>query len=137
MHTYDLVINHRTTRQTVEGIAKLLPHFDRKPASALIVEAIDSIDSSTFMVSSQQKEVFRIFNFVSKQQTDNFKRLLSTVNVVAQEQIVRLTTTETQHENGQPDDILLDCDLIFQVDNFTSGGNPPYSNSRNKSVYCP
>ena len=72
MHTYDLVINHRTTRQTVEGIAKLLPHFDRKPTSALIVEAIDSIDSSTFMVASQQKEVFRVLNFVGKQQTDNF-----------------------------------------------------------------
>jgi hypothetical protein len=72
VHTNDLIVNHRTTRQAIEGIAKLLPHLDREATTALIVKAINSVDSGTFMVSPQQKEVFRVLNFVGKQQANNF-----------------------------------------------------------------
>ena len=40
------------------------------------------------MVSPQQEEVLRVFNFVGQQKTDGFQRLLPPVHVVAQEQVV-------------------------------------------------
>lgn len=42
------------------------------------------------MVSSQQKEVFWVFDLVSQQQTDGLQGLLASVYVVAQEQVVAL-----------------------------------------------
>jgi hypothetical protein len=52
MHTNNLVINDGTTWKTVEGVAKLFPHFDREAATAFVIKTIDTIDSSTFMISS-------------------------------------------------------------------------------------
>lgn len=66
MHTDNLIINHSTTRQTIEGIAKLFPHLDGEATTTLIVETVDSIDTSAFVITPQKKEVFWVFTFVSK-----------------------------------------------------------------------
>jgi hypothetical protein len=66
VHTDNLIIDYGTARQTVEGIAKLLPHLDREATTALIVKSVDTIDSGTFVVSPQKEEVFGILNFVRK-----------------------------------------------------------------------
>lgn len=42
------------------------------------------------MVSSQEEEVFRIEDFVNKQQGQGFQRLLSSVDVVPEEELVGL-----------------------------------------------
>lgn len=42
------------------------------------------------MVSSQQKEVFRVFDLVRQQQADGLQGLLASVHVVAEEQVVAL-----------------------------------------------
>jgi hypothetical protein len=73
MHADNLVVNDCTTWQAVESITKLLPHFDGESATTLVVEAVDSVDTSTFVVSSKEKEVFRVFNLVSKEEADNFQ----------------------------------------------------------------
>jgi len=72
MHTNNFIVNDGTTWQAVEGIAKLLPHLDREATTALVVKAVNSIDSGAFMITPQQKEVFGVLNFVGKQQTHNF-----------------------------------------------------------------
>lgn len=51
---------------------------------------INPIDTGALVVASQQEEVLRILDFVGEQQTDRFQRLLSSVHVVAQEQIIRV-----------------------------------------------
>lgn len=101
MHANNLIIDHSTTWQAVEGITKLFPHLDREAATAFIVKAINSVDSSTFMVTSQEEEVLRIFDFVGEQKTDNFKRLLSTINIVSEKQIVSLITTNKSMKSGE------------------------------------
>lgn len=101
MHANNLVVDHSTTWQAVEGITKLLPHLDREAATAFIVKAINSVDSSTFMVTSQEEEVLRIFDFVGEQKTDNFKRLLSAINIVSEKQIVSLITTNKSMKSGE------------------------------------
>jgi hypothetical protein len=42
------------------------------------------------VVPSEKKEIFWIFNFVSKQQQDRFHRLFAAIDVVAQEEVVRV-----------------------------------------------
>ncbi len=64
MHANDLIINHSSARKAVESVAKLFPHFDREASAAFIVKSINSIDTSTFVVSSQEEEIFGILDFV-------------------------------------------------------------------------
>lgn len=66
MHADNLVVNDCATRQTIEGIAKLFPHLNREAATALVIKSVNSIDSSTLMISTEEEEVFRILNFVCK-----------------------------------------------------------------------
>lgn len=73
MHANDLIVNDGTAGQTVEGIAKLLPHFDREPAATLIIKAINSIDARTFVIAAKQKKVLGILDFVGKQEADHFQ----------------------------------------------------------------
>ena len=42
------------------------------------------------MIASKKEEVFRIFDLVGQQETDGLEALLSSVDVVTQEQVVRL-----------------------------------------------
>ena len=55
---------------------------------AFIVEAVYAIDRGTLVVSSKQKEVLWILDLVGKEEADSLKRLLSSVNVIAEEEIV-------------------------------------------------
>ena len=71
MHTDNFIINYGTAWQTIKCIAKLLPHFDGKSTSTFIVKAIDSINAGAFVIASEEKEIFGVFNLVGKEQTDN------------------------------------------------------------------
>lgn len=66
MHAYDLIIDHGSAWKTVKSVAKLFPHLYRKASAAFIIKSVNSIDTSTFMVASQEKEILRILDFVSK-----------------------------------------------------------------------
>jgi hypothetical protein len=55
-----------------------------------IVETIYPVDTGTLMVSTQQEEVLGIFDLVRQQEADGFQRLLASVHVVSQEQVVGL-----------------------------------------------
>lgn len=90
MHANNFIINYCTTRQAIEGVAKLLPHFHRVSTATFIVESIDTIDTSAFVVSSQQKEIFWVLDFVSKQKTNHFQGLLSSVNIISKEEVICL-----------------------------------------------
>lgn len=55
----------------------------------LIVEPVYPVDAGALMVAPQQEEVFRILDLVSQEETDCFQRLFTSINVIAQEQVVR------------------------------------------------
>ena len=55
-----------------------------------IKEAIDSVNWGTFVVSSEQKKVVRVFNFIGQQKTNSLKIVLSPINIISQEQIITL-----------------------------------------------
>ena len=73
MHTNNLIINDGAAWQTVEGVAKLLPHLDREPAAALIIKTINSIDPCTLVVATKQEKILRVLDFVGKQETYYFQ----------------------------------------------------------------
>jgi hypothetical protein len=70
VHANDLFVYNGRERKAVEAVCKGLPQLDVVPSFALVVKSIDSVDGCAFVVSSQQKEVFGILNFIRKQQTD-------------------------------------------------------------------
>lgn len=74
--------------QGVEGVDKRLPDLDIAPPLALVVEAVHAGNIGTFMVAAQEEEVFRELELVAQQKKDRLERLLSAVDVVAQEEEV-------------------------------------------------
>lgn len=54
----------------------------------LIVEAIDAVDAGTLMVPTEQEEVLRVLDLIGQQQTDGLQRLLASVHIVPQKEVV-------------------------------------------------
>lgn len=90
MHANDFVINDSTTWEAVEGIAKLFPHFYRETAATFIIKSVDTVDTGTLVITSQEEKVFWVLDLVGKEQTDHLQRLFTTVNIIAKEEIVGL-----------------------------------------------
>lgn len=89
MHREDLLVNDSGNRQAVEAVGKRLPQLDVVPSFALVVEAVNAIDRGALVVPAQDEEVLGILDLVCEEQADGLERLLATVYVVAEEQIVR------------------------------------------------
>jgi len=49
----------------------------------LVVKAVYPVDARTLVVSSQNEEVFGVFDLVCKEEADRLKRLLATVDIIA------------------------------------------------------
>jgi len=91
----DFLVDHGSTREAVEAISESLPEFDAKPALALIIKPVDTINRGTLVVASKNEEIFRVLDFVRHQQTDGFQRLLSPINIVTKENVIRLGREST------------------------------------------
>lgn len=89
MHGEDLFVDDGSDRQAVEAIRKSLPQLDVVSALALIVEAVNTVDAGTFVVSSQDEEILWIFDLVGKEQADGLEGLFATIHVVSEEEVVR------------------------------------------------
>ena len=90
MHSEDLLVNDCCNGQAVEAVSEGLPELDVVPSLALIVEPIDPVDGSTFVVATQDEEVFGVLDLVGKKKADGLQRLLSAVDVVSKKEVVRL-----------------------------------------------
>lgn len=88
MHGEDLLIDDGGDGKAVEAIGKRLPQLDIVPPLAFIIEAVYAIDGGALMVTAQDEEVLRILDLVGQKQADGLEGLLSSVYVVAEEQVV-------------------------------------------------
>jgi hypothetical protein len=95
VHTKDLFVNDSSTRKAVETVSECLPELDSEAPLAFIIEAIDPVNGSTFVISTEDKEVFGVLDFVSQKQADCLEALLATVNVVAKENVIGLRREAT------------------------------------------
>ena len=101
MHGEDLLVNDGCDRQAVEAIRKCLPKLDVVSALAFVIEAVDTVDGRAFVVPAEDEEVLRVLDLVGKKEADGLERLLATVDVVAEEKVVRLGREATVFEEAQ------------------------------------
>ena len=66
-----------------------------------IVKSVYSVNTGAFMVSTKQEKVFWIFDFVGQQQADGFQRLLPSVDIISEKQIVAFRWKSTVFEQSQ------------------------------------
>ena len=67
------------------------------------------------MIASEQEEVLRVLDFVAKKEADCFNGLLSTVNVVTQEQVVSLRREATVLKDPQQV-VVLSMHITYKVE---------------------
>jgi hypothetical protein len=90
VHCEDLLVNDGSNRKAVEAVRKCLPKLDVVSTLALVVEAVDTVDGSTLVVSAENEEVFGVLDLVGEEEADGLERLLTSVDVVAEEKVVGL-----------------------------------------------
>lgn len=90
MHGKDLLVNDGGNGQAVEAVGKRLPQLDVVASLALVVEAVDTVDRCTLVITTENEKVLGILDLVCQQQTDGLERLLAAIYVVAEEEVVGL-----------------------------------------------
>ena len=90
MHGEDLLINDGGDGQAVEAVSESLPKLDVVASLALVVETVDAVDGSTLVVTAENEEVLGVLDLVRQQKADSLERLLATVDVVTEEEVVGL-----------------------------------------------
>lgn len=88
MHTEDLVVDESSNGETVETVGETLPQAHVVSSLALIVEAVNTVDRSAFVIASEEKEVELVFELVGKEKAYGLYALLTTINVVPEEQVI-------------------------------------------------
>ena len=94
MHAQDAVLDYSRQWHLVKKSVYLVPHrvwivnVLLQLKGAFITESHEFIDSSVFMRTSQQKDVFRVLELQRKQEKDGFKTFDTPVNVVAQKDVI-------------------------------------------------
>lgn len=101
MHAQNAVFNNSSDWQAVKKITKGFPELDIVPSLALIVESIHSADGLRFMVASQYKEIFRVFNLIGHQEAHHLNRVLSSIDIVSKEKVVLIWRKACEVEESQ------------------------------------
>lgn len=70
MHCEDFLVNDGSDGQAIEAVGECLPQLDVEPTLALVIESIDSIDRGTFVVTSEDEEVFWVLDLVCEEEAD-------------------------------------------------------------------
>ena len=101
MHGENLLVNDGGNGEAVEAVGEGLPELDVVSALALIVESINTVDRGALVVTAENEEVFGVLDLVGKEQANSLKGLLSTVDVVTEEQVVGLRGETTVFEQTE------------------------------------
>ena len=88
VHREDLFVDDGGNGEAIEAVGKGLPQLDVVPPLAFVVESVDAVDGRALVVSAQDEEVLGILDLVCEEKADCFERLLSAINVVAEEEVI-------------------------------------------------
>lgn len=115
VHGKDLLVDDSGNRKAVKAIRKGLPELDVVPTLAFIVETVNTVDTGTLVVSTEDKEVLRILDLVREQKADGLQGLLATIDVIPEEKVVGLRRETTVLE--EPEKIvILAVDITTNLD---------------------
>ena len=73
VHGENFFINDGGDRKAIEAISKSLPKLDIVSSLALIVKSINTIDRCALVVTTEDKEILWVFDFVREEQADRLK----------------------------------------------------------------
>jgi hypothetical protein len=90
VHGEDLLVDDSGDGQAVETVGEGLPQLDVVTTLALVVKTVDAVNRGALVVAAQDEEVLGILDLVGQEEADGLERLLSAINVVAKEEVVRL-----------------------------------------------
>lgn len=114
MHGKNLLVDDSGDRKAVEAIGEGLPKLDVVATLALVVEAIDSVDRGALVITSEDEEVFGVLDLVGKEQANSLKRLLTSVDVVTEEEVVGLGREATVLEESE-EIVVLSVDITADL----------------------
>jgi hypothetical protein len=129
VHGENLLIDDGGDGEAVEAVCEGLPELDVVPSLALIVEAIDTVDGSTLVVTAQDEEVLRVLDLVGQEQADGLEGLLASVDVVAQEKVVCFWRKATVFEQAE-EVIILTVNITTDLRTPSQSGRVPLCISR-------
>ena len=91
MQAEDLVLDDGGEWEVIEEVSQVLPHVRVAVLSeALVVEAVDLGDLTTFVVTSEDGDPVPVAHFEADQQSDGLDRVVASVDVIPHEQVVRV-----------------------------------------------
>jgi hypothetical protein len=120
VHGENLLVDDSSDGKAVEAIGKGLPELNVIATLALVVEAIDTVDRSTLVVTSQNEEVLGVLDLVGEEQADGLKRLLTSVDVITEEEVVGLRREATVLEESE-EIVVLSVDITADLDEAEAG----------------
>jgi hypothetical protein len=87
----DLVVDQGSEGKVVEEIGEVLPYVGIAVFSkALIIKPIDLCDLAGLVVATEDGDALRISNFQSHKESDGFNGIVTSINIIAHEQIIRV-----------------------------------------------
>merc|ERR1719229_400622 len=89
VHAEDFFVHDGSDGECVETVGEGLPQFYAVSTFTLIVKAVDSVNGRAFVVAPEQEEILWVFYLVRKKEADGLQTLLSSIDVVAEEEVVR------------------------------------------------
>jgi hypothetical protein len=114
VHGENLLVDDSGDRKAVEAVGKGLPQLDVVATLALVVEAIDTVDRGALVVTSEDEEVFGVLDLVGKEQANGLKRLLTSVDIVTEEEVVGLRREATILEESE-EVVVLSVDITADL----------------------
>lgn len=101
VHGENLLVDDSSDRKAVEAVGECLPQLDVIATLALVVESINTVDGGTLVVTSKDEEVFGVLDLVGEKQADGLKRLLSSVDIITEEEVIGLGREATVLEESE------------------------------------
>ena len=141
VHGEDLFVDDRGNGQAVETVGKSLPQFDvissfawktsvRHPAPprpargrsrTFVVKSVNPVDTRALVVSTEDEKVLGVLDLVREQETDRLEGLLSSVDIITQEEVICLGGEPAVLEQSQqvvvlPVDVTADLDRRLELE---------------------
>ena len=102
MNTEQLVIHESTQGKIVEHICTSFPHRSVPVLlQTLVVKTIYLCDLTTFMVSTKKIDTVRVSNLQSEEKEKCLNTVITSINIVAQKQIIRIRTVSAESKEFQ------------------------------------
>ena len=88
VHTHDFFVNESYEWHMIEAIIELLPQFDQVPPLNFVEKSINSRNSLTLMVSSQNNYLLWISYFQGEEEAYDLTALFSSIYIITHEEVL-------------------------------------------------